>query len=135
MKKNKINGVVAILGLLVALGPKFLFRVCESGCCADVSQCYWSAQALLGMGMLITALGICFFIFTDPNTQIGLLIGVFLSGIVAISIPHSLIGGCPEPTMACRRVAFPVVTVICIILLVFTIVMMFMANREKRHHI
>ena len=132
MKKNIIKSVVIIvLGLLIALGPKFLFRTCQSGCCTDIPQCYWSSQALLGMGMLIAALGICLFIFIDSNTQIGLLIGVFLSSIVAIGIPNAIIGGCSAPAMACRRVAFPVVTVICIILLVFTVVMLFTANRKK----
>jgi len=121
MKKSIICGsVITVLGLLIAFGPQFLFKVCSSAgcsCCGDIPTCHWTARAEIGIGMLIAALGLCFIVFDEKKTQLGLIIGVFFSGIIALAIPHSLIGGCELKTMACHRVAFPAITVIGAVLL------------------
>jgi hypothetical protein len=144
MKKNIIySSVIIVLGLLIALGPQFLFKVCdpamvstedaddcctvpeESGCCtstaASIPVCHWSARGEIGVGLLIVALGICILVFTDFKTQLGLAIGVFFTAIVALFIPHILIGGCSSIAMACHKVAFPALTVESIILLIFSL--------------
>ena len=119
MKKSVIFGsVVIVLGLLIALGPQFLFKVCSHD--DSYLRCYWSAQAEIGLGLLIAALGFCMIVFADPKTHMGLLIGIFLAGIIALFIPHALIGGCGMMTMQCRKVAFPALTVESIVLLVFS---------------
>lgn len=132
MKKSIFNSIIIItLGLLITLSPRFLFKVCGSSCCcADIPQCHWSAQALLGIGFLITALGLCFFVFSDSKIQLGLLIGVFFASIIAICIPNVLIGGCPMTEMICRRVAFPAVTIISCVLLVYSVVII-VINMKK----
>jgi hypothetical protein len=118
MKKNVIiSSVMIVLGLLIGLGPHFLFKVCFAGCCGNV--CNWSAFAETGVGLFIVALGVCLMLYTDPKTQLGLLIGISLAGIVALVIPHALIGGCGGMDMDCRRVAFPALTFESVILLVF----------------
>jgi hypothetical protein len=123
MKKSLIVGsVVIVLGILIAMGPQFLFKVCLAHNGA-FPLCHWSAQAEMGLGMLVTALGLCLIIFTDPKTQLGLIIGIFLTGIIVLGIPHALIGGCAVKTMACRRVAFPALTVEGVILLVYSAIM------------
>jgi len=123
MKKIIIYGsTVIILGLLIALGPQFLFKVCTAHNGA-FPLCHWTARAELGMGMLIAALGICFIVFNDPKTQIGITIGILLSSIIVIGLPHALIGGCKASTMACRRIAFPALTIEGMILLVYSAVM------------
>jgi len=134
MKKNLIFSVTfIILGLFIALGPQFIFKVCNMncGCCGDVPKCHYTALAEIGMGLLITALGLCFIVFIDPKTQFGLLIGVFLSSIVSLFIPHTLIGGCDMADMTCRRIAFPALTVINIVLIAFSVVIMFITSRQK----
>lgn len=121
MKKN-IIGIISgtsacVFGLLIALGPQFLFK----GCAVhhdSVSVCFWALRAEICTGIIIAALGICFIIFSDLKTHTGLLAGVFLTGIVALFIPHMLIGGCSGAEMACRRVAFPVLTVLCVLVLI-----------------
>ena len=120
MRRSILFGSVTIvLGLLIALGPQFLFKVCPLEV-DDIPHCHWSAQAEIGMGLLIAALGFCMMVFTDPKTHLGLTIGVFLAGIIALSIPNSLIGGCGSLAMACRRIGFPAITAESIILLVFS---------------
>jgi hypothetical protein len=117
--RNRIvsGGAVVVLGLLAALGPQFLFRVCPV--MGDmVMRCHWTAQAEIGVGALIAALGIALMIFASPGIRLGLSIGVFLSGVLVLLLPHVLIGGCPSPFMECRKIAFPALTVIGILLLI-----------------
>jgi hypothetical protein len=117
MKNRIISGGAAIVsGLLIALGPQFLFKVCPV--MGDMfMKCHWTAQAEIGIGGLIAALGIALVVFANPRIRLGLTIGVVLSGILALLIPHALIGGCPMHGMACRKIAFPAITVISILLL------------------
>jgi len=118
MKRTFITGLVTILlGLLIALGPQTLFKVCghDEG---SFPLCHWSARAEIGAGLLISALGICLIGFSDLGTQLGLTIGIFFASIVALFIPHVLIGGCGDMAMACRRVAFPVLSIICAVTII-----------------
>jgi hypothetical protein len=132
MKKNIIIGSVVIaLGLLISLGPQFLFKVCTVHGDGGFPHCHWSAQAEIGIGILIVALGICMIIFKDPKTLLGLSIAVFLSGIVSLGIIHFLVGGCGSMAMACRRVAFPALTVESVILLVFSAVVVVYIEMKK----
>jgi hypothetical protein len=117
MKNRIIAGAsTAVLGLLIALGPQFLFKVCPVSA-GMIMKCHWSAQAEIGVGALIAALGIALAVFANPKTRLGLGIGIFLSAALALLIPHGLIGGCPMHSMACRKIAFPSITVISILLL------------------
>ena len=120
MKKAVISCIVVIiLGLLIALGPQFLFKVCDHGE-GGYPHCHWSAQAEIGIGLLIVTLGICMIVFTDPRTLLGLAIGTFFASIIALSVPNFLIGGCGSFAMRCRRIAFPALTAEGIFLLVFS---------------
>jgi hypothetical protein len=117
--KNRIvsGGATVAAGLLIALGPQFLFKVCPV--MGDmIMKCHWSAQAEIGVGALIAALGIALVVFASPKTRLGLTIGVFLSGVLALLIPHALIGGCVMHSMSCRKITFPAITVISILLLI-----------------
>ena len=136
MKKSIIFGTVfTVLGLLIALGPKFIFRACsgDCACCGDIPQCFWSIQAEYGMGLIIAALGICLIFFSGPKIQLGLVIGVFLTGIIAILIPHVIIGGCESMSMACHRVTFPALTVLCALVLAGAVIHIFtvISGRNK----
>lgn len=117
MKNRIISGGGAIVfGLLIALGPQFLFKVCPV--MGDmIMKCHWSAQAEIGVGAVIAALGIALVVFANPTTRLGLTIGIFLSAVLALLIPHALIGGCANHTMPCRKITFPAITVISILLL------------------
>jgi hypothetical protein len=117
--KNRIisGGAAVVFGLLIALGPQFLFKVCPVTH-GTIMKCHWSGQAEIGVGALIAALGVALVIFADPRIRLGLAIGIFLSGALALLVPHALIGGCAMHTMPCRKVAFPSITVISILLLI-----------------
>ena len=120
MKNNRIitGSLTIIAGLLIALGPQFLFKVCAPMMGGNFMQCHWSAQAEIGVGAVIAALGIALIFFADAKIRIGLTIGIFLSGILALLIPHILIGGCPMDSMDCNKITFSALTVISILLLI-----------------
>jgi hypothetical protein len=131
MKKVIIFGsVVIVLGLLIALGPQYLFKVCAHGE-GSFPLCHWSARAEIGIGLLIACLGACMLVFTDPKTHLGLAIGTFLAGIIALALPLMLIGGCGMATMQCRKVAFPALTAESIALLVFSAIMVIVITLQK----
>ena len=58
-------------------------------------------------------------------------LGVFLSGIIALGIPNALIGGCGVETIACHRVAFPAVSIISIVLLVYSAILIMVYNKNE----
>jgi CHASE2 domain-containing sensor protein len=74
--------------------------------------CHWTAMAERGVGFMGAALGFLFLAFKSAKTRLGLACAVLLSGVLALSIPHILIGGCGMESMACRRTAFPALTVL-----------------------
>jgi hypothetical protein len=130
--KNRIvsGGAGIVFGLLIALGPQFLFKVCPV---MDViMKCHWSAQAEIGVGALIAALGIALVVFANPQIRLGLSIGLFLSGLLALLIPHALIGGCSMHSMACRKITFPAITVIAILLLISSALNVACLSRKKK---
>jgi hypothetical protein len=132
--KNRIisGGTTIVCGLLIALGPQFLFKVCPV---VDgmFMKCHWSARAEIGIGgPLIAGLGIALIFFADSKIRLGLTIGIFLSGVLALLIPHTLIGGCPMHSMPCRKISFPAITVICILLLIATALNgLYLARKKK----
>jgi hypothetical protein len=81
-------------------------------------KCHWSAQAEIGVGAVIAVLGIALIVFTSAKIRLGLVIGILLSGVHALLIPHALIGGCAVDTMTCRKITFPAITVISILLII-----------------
>jgi hypothetical protein len=123
--KNRIASgtAVIIFGLLIALGPQFLFKPCGPITARDGGgltwmKCHWSAQAEIGIGFLLAALGIGLLIFASKDTRLGLSIGVFLSATLALLIPHVLIGGCSMAVMPCQSLTFPAITVLGILLII-----------------
>ena len=101
-----------LLGLLIALGPQFLFKVCDTQN-SEIFRCFWMARAGICAGILIAALGACLIIFSDLQVRLGLSIGVFLTGILAVFIAHKdFIGGCVDADAACRRFTSPALTVL-----------------------
>jgi CHASE2 domain-containing sensor protein len=93
--------------------------------------CHWTARAELGVGFMIAALGFLLLAFKSAKARLGLACAVFLSGALALSFPHALIGGCEMETMACRAIAFPALTVLSILTVVGSMLEIFYLYRAK----
>jgi hypothetical protein len=99
MKNRIIGGAAIVLGLLITLGPQFLFKVCPPMEGGGFMKCHWPAQVEIGVGTLIAALCIAFVFFCQPAHTHGADFGIFLSSVLALLVPHALIGGCFMHTM------------------------------------
>jgi len=156
MKNIFIGVIIIIIGLFISLGPQFLFKSCKPGmstsanstvddecctetevssCCSvDLSNipiCYWTVRAEVGIGFLIISLGACLIIFSNIKIQFGLLIGTFFSGIIALFMPLTLIGGCSSIDMLCHKVAFPALIIESIILIIFSSIILTIFYLQK----
>lgn len=135
MKRNIISGGAAVLfGLLLALGPQFLFKICGSSHNSEQLQfCYWAARGEIAAGILIAALGIFIILLSDIKVQMGLTISIFLAGIVALLIPfRDFYGFCADTSMRCNTVTFPALVVICSLLIIGTVVNTIYLEKKTR---
>ena len=116
MKNRVISGAGALVsGLLISLGPQFLFKLCPPMTGGRWMTCHWTGQGEIGVGILVALLGGALIFSSDNKVRLGLSIAVLLSGILALLLPNVLIGGCSMETMNCRVVTFPALTVISIL--------------------
>ena len=132
MKKTIIFSVAMIIGgLLIALGPFFLFKACSAGCCLSYPNCLWATKLTSAMGMIITAVGIFYILYNDPKTQLGMTVVTFLTGIMTLLILHVIIGPCAIKTMACRLQTYPILTALAIFVLVLSGIKILKLRKEK----
>ena len=133
MKKHMICGVAAIfLGLLIALGPQFLFKTCDVPG-DNLLRCHWAARAEICTGLLIAAMGIFLTVFSDPKTRLGLTIGLFLTGIVSGIIPfEQFIGLCKEADAVCRKVTFPALIALSAFVIIGAVTNMFYLEKKAK---
>lgn len=111
MKSRLATGIpLIVLGLLIAIGPYTLFKVCDHT--EKIMKCYWTARAEIGIGVLIAIAGILIIAFKSRQASISISILNVFTSIVAILVPAVLIGGCGMKTMACRASTFPVLYVL-----------------------
>ena len=76
-----------IMGALLALGPKYIFVGCEFKMDKPM-KCWWSTQAIVGIGILFIVAGICYMIIKSQEIKIGISIMNILVGALAIAIPN-----------------------------------------------
>lgn len=68
--------------------------------------CYWTAQASLGIGILLVIIGLLA-LFVNSQIRIGLNLGAALIYVLEISIVTVLIGVCKSEEMSCNVYAMP----------------------------
>jgi len=123
MKKTIIFCVLIVIsGLLTALGPVYIFKGCAAGCCSSYPECYWLTKYMLGMGMIITALGLFYIVYNDVKIQMGMTIGLFFTSITALLAIYVLIGGCETKSMECNLVTIPFLTGLNILVVIASVI-------------
>jgi hypothetical protein len=133
MKKQLLFALpIAIIGLLVAIGPFTLFPVCEV--MGDmVMKCFWTARAEIGVGLSIAILGALTLAFKSAQIRLGLGTGIFLNAILALLSPTALIGVCEHSHASCRVLALPALSVLSVILILIAginAVLLFKAKKD-----
>lgn len=123
MRKKTFAGVVIIiLGLFIAIGPFTLFHVCRPDNPDMYMRCYWTARAELGLGIVISILGLLTAILPSAKTKTGLSIAAALNSVVAFLIPNFLIGVCEGKHMHCHAVSLPALSILSVILFLTAII-------------
>ena len=131
MKNRTIfGGLTAILGVLIALIPAFIFPVCEVG--EKVMKCHWSAQAELGVGTIIFILGIFIIAFKSKQFNLGISFASVLNGIFALLIPNIIIGMCMKEDMQCRSLTAPALSVASTLVIVINIINIILIYRATK---
>ncbi len=117
MKNRIFSGLlVAVFGSLIALGPQFLFKVCEAE--GDmIMRCFWTGRAEIGIGGVIFLSGLFLAFFKNPALRFGVNLGLIPLGILTLLIPTVLIGVCGSHSMECRILALPSLVVLGILLI------------------
>lgn len=136
MKNRLFTGICALIsGLLVAIGPNTVFRICAAKPDGSWMKCHWAGQSELGVGLLIVVLGVFLLIFESQQTRLGLSIAVTFAGVLVVLLPTVLIGGCSMATMNCQRITFPALTVIGILTtagFAFNSIFLFLTARNQK---
>lgn len=121
MKNKVINAIFyIIIGLILAIGPYTLFKVCDTT--EMVMKCFWSVRAETVLGGLLVFAGVISLILKGKEALYAVNLNSLAIGIAAILVPSKLIGGCAKEMMACRSVTFPSIYIISVIVIVFSIV-------------
>lgn len=121
-----------ILGLLIALGPQFIFKICDQN--HGITTCLWTAQALIGVGGVIAVLGAAVVLLSGTPLLPGLSLAILLNSILALLIPNLLIGVCEMATMDCRLVTLPalnIITLLTVIISAASTVYLFLKHRKE----
>lgn len=133
MKKRTFAGVIIIiLGLLVAIGPYTLFHVCRPENPGMHMSCYYTARAELGLGIVISILGLLAAVSASRALGAGLNIAVALNSVLVFLVPNFLIGVCGGEHMHCRAAALPALNILSIVLFIVSAGSLILAVRNKR---
>jgi hypothetical protein len=125
MNKNQIGGgIIAIItGTLIAFGPHSLFKICDQGHHhAGHSTCYWTAQAAIGIGILLSILGVIYLFIRSTQLRAGLSMAFAGNTVLMLFIANILIGVDADAMMACRLKTLPALNVISIIAFILAII-------------
>ena len=106
MKRAISSLLNVIVGILLIVGPWYLFKTC--GTETKVMKCFWSCRAELALGLAFIALGLLALAVRDGGLLFPCLMSIVLS-FAAVCVPAWIIGGCMKPSMACRAVTFPAI--------------------------
>ena len=105
MKKQTVPGIlILLLSLAVSIGSVSFLGPCvhEDG---TFGACHWAGRALLGLGLLSGALSLLAVLL--PFARAGLYPAIFLTCVLGILTPGTLISLCKMSSMRCRAVMQP----------------------------
>ena len=105
MKKQTVPGIlILLLSLTVSIGSVSFLGPCvhEDG---TFGACPWAGRALLGLSLLSGALSLLAVLL--PSARAGLYPAIFLTCVLGILTPGTLISLCKMSSMRCRAVMQP----------------------------
>ena len=105
--KNKLMSIgTMIIGVLLAAGPQFLFKVCPVG--DKPMKCFYTAKALIAVGVILAVVGALQLLAKQAESKRLLAITGAVVCVMSILFPTVLIGSCMKPDMSCNGYPHPV---------------------------
>lgn len=102
MSKNKITGIViALLGLLTALIPTVIFKVCAA-MDGKFMKCHWTSQVDVALGIAVLVLGLLIVLAKENAASSAYAVASAINGVLVILIPTVVIGVCGSADMPCH---------------------------------
>lgn len=151
--KNRIilSLFIMFLGLLIILFPLYILPVCphpdaliktandihnqvanaghmHTGA-GKIMKCFWTAQAELGIGVLIIAVGTLMLLSRTIFVRLGLSMALVCISLLAIAIPTILIGVCSNEIMRCNMGAKPALILLSGVLFLVSSLNVFYLNK------
>ncbi|MDR3137221.1 MAG: DUF4418 family protein [Coriobacteriales bacterium] len=110
-----------VVGILLALGPQLLFKICDQEHHVGHSACYWTGQATIAIGIVLVLLGTVYLLFNNAGIRAGLSIGITSALVLTLLVVNVLIGVDPDPMMPCHTTTLPALNVISILSLALAV--------------
>lgn len=102
MNKTRLTGIViAVLGLLTALIPTVIFKVCEA-MDGKFMKCHWTSQTEVAIGIATLVLGVFIVLSKEKAAGAAYAVASAINGVLVILIPTVVIGVCGSADMPCH---------------------------------
>ena len=102
MNKTRLTGIViAVLGLLTALIPTVIFKVCEA-MDGKFMKCHWTSQTEVAVGVATLVLGVLIVLSKEKAAGAAYAVASAINGVLVILIPTVVIGVCGSADMPCH---------------------------------
>ena len=130
MKKNTIPAlIILLLSLIAALGSQTFLGACvhEDG---SFGACHWACRAILGEGALLAVLSLM--ALAAKRARFGLYLAMIPASLLGLLTPGVLIGLCKMPTMRCRMLTQPAMTILFGAMLVAALIGALLSRRGEK---
>ena len=122
MSKNKITGIViALLGLLTALIPTVIFKVCAA-MDGKFMKCHWTSQVEVALGIAVLALGLLIVLAKENAASSAYAVASAINGVMVILIPTAVIGVCGSADMPCHSGTKPALIIAGALIIVVALI-------------
>ena len=133
MNRSRLTGIViAALGLLTALIPTVIFKVCEA-MEGKFMKCHWTAQTEVALGIATIVIGLLIVLSKEKAAQAAYAIASAINGVLVILIPTVVIGICGSADMPCHSGTTPALIIAGSLIIVAALVFAasYLASKKK----
>ncbi len=130
MKRTCIPAIIVlVLSLIVAVGSQTFLGACvhEDG---SFGACHWACRAILGEGALLAALAVLALVL--KRERAGLYLAMIPASALGLLTPGALIALCKMPTMRCRMLTRPAMTILFALALLAALVGWLLSRRGEK---
>ena len=116
-KINVFDVILLALSVILLLDVLTVFAPCGAKEDGGWMTCHWAGNAVAGAAAVLTALAAMRFFAKDGKARSWLSAAMIPTALLSALIPGRLIALCMMPSMRCRTVMSPAVTVLSVLLI------------------